>query len=59
MEHTLSIPVLSCLGACRGDGTVTVDIPSAGQPDGTRLHLYLFFGNEMANRFSPSVYMEV
>ena len=51
--------MLSCWGACRGDGTVTVDIPSAGQPDGTRLHLYLFFGNEMSNRFSPSGYVEV
>ena len=53
------VPRKCCLalGACRGDGTVTVDIPSAGQPDGTRLHLYLFFGNEMSNRFSLSVYI--
>ena len=50
--------MVSCLGACRRDGRVIVDVPSAGQPDGTRLHLYLFFGNKMSSRFSPSEYVE-
>lgn len=42
--------------ACRGDGSVTLEIPPAGQPDGTPLHLYLFFGDEELNHFSPSGY---
>lgn len=48
--------MIACPGACRGDGEVTVEIPAAGQPDGTPLHLYLFFGNVDQNRFSPSEY---
>ena len=45
-----------CSGTRRGDGKVTVEIPAAGQPDGTPLHLYLFFGNVNPDRFSPSEY---
>lgn len=43
----------------RADGEITVTIPAADQPDGTPLHLYLFFGNEKQDRFSPSEYIEV
>lgn len=43
----------------RGDGSVTIDIPPAGQPDGTPLHLYLFFGNTDLTQFSTSEYMGV
>lgn len=46
-------------GACRADGRVKVEIPSVGQPDGTPLHIYLFFGNEAGTRFSPSAYIRV
>ena len=45
--------------AHRGDGKVTIEIPEACQPEGTRLHLYLFFGNEELNQFSPSEYVEL
>lgn len=45
--------------ARRSDCSVTVDIPTAGQPDGTPLHVYLFFGDEELNHFSPSGYMRV
>ena len=48
--------MITCHNAHRGDGEVTVEIPAAGQPDGTPLHLYLFFGNENPDRFSPSEY---
>lgn len=47
------------LSACRGDGSVTIDIPPAGQPDGVPLHLYLFFGDKELNHFSPSEYAGV
>ena len=50
---------ITCINAHRGDGEVTVEIPPAKQPDGTPLHLYLFFGNENPNRFSPSEYVGV
>lgn len=43
-------------GVCWKDGRVVVDIPPMGQPEGTPLHLYLFFGTERNDRFSPSVY---
>lgn len=53
-------PMLIRAGAaCRGDGRVELDIPPVEQPDGTLLHLYLFFGNEDLTRFSPSGYVEV
>ena len=45
--------------AVRGDGEVSIAIPPAGQPEGTQLHLYLFFGNENPDRFSPSEYVGV
>jgi len=45
--------------ARRGDGEVSIKIPEIGQPEGTRLHLYLFFGNEELDRFSPSEYVEL
>ncbi|WP_255301891.1 hypothetical protein [Butyricimonas sp. Marseille-P3923] len=48
--------MITCHNAHRGDGEVTMEIPAAGQPDGTPLHLYLFFGNENPDRFSPSEY---
>lgn len=47
------------LPARRGDGKLTVEIPAGEQPDGTPLHLYLFFGNENPYRFSPSEYAKV
>lgn len=47
------------INAHRADGEITVTIPAADQPDGTPLHLYLFFGNEKQDRFSPSEYIEV
>ena len=45
--------------ARRSDGRATVTIPDLGQAEGERLHLYLFFGNETLERFSPSVHAEV
>ena len=45
--------------AARGDSEITIEIPPAGQAEGTPLHLYLFFGNENPDRFSPSEYAEV
>ena len=45
--------------ARRADGRTTVTIPDLGQAEGGRLHLYLFFGNETLERFSPSVHAEV
>ena len=56
--HPRSPQMITCLNAHRGDGKVTVEIPKVGQPDGTPLHLYLFFGNENSDRFSPSEYAE-
>lgn len=50
--------MVSVVGACRGDGVAEVEIPAAGMPDGTPLHLYLFFGNVRGDRFSPSVYVK-
>jgi len=47
------------LPARRGDGEVTIEIPPARQPDGIPLHLYLFFGNENPDRFSPSEYIAI
>lgn len=46
-------------GACRGDGKAVVTIPTLGQSEDTPLHLYLFFGSEESDRFSPSVYLAV
>lgn len=43
----------------RGDGKITIEIPPVDQPEGTLLHLYLFFGNEELNQFSPSEYVEL
>ena len=51
--------MIACFNVCRGDGGVTVNIPPAGQPEGTLLHLYLFFGNEVLDRFSPSAYASI
>ena len=51
--------MITCFNSFRGDGKVTVDIPAAKQPEGTPLHLYLFFGNKDSTRFSPSVYAGV
>ncbi len=51
--------MIACAGVCRGDGEVKVSVPPAGQPDGTPLHLYLFFGNEESSRFSSSEYVGV
>jgi len=34
-----------------------VRIPDGRMPEGTALHLYLFFGNKAGTRFSPSVYV--
>lgn len=50
---------ICCTNIRRSDSRVTVEIPSAKQPEGTPLHLYLFFGNENPNRFSPSEYAGV
>lgn len=44
---------------CRGDGKITVEIPPVNQPEGTPLHLYLFFGTEEQDRFSPSEYVKL
>lgn len=41
----------------RQDGRILINIPPMGQPEGTPLHLYLFFGSEKNDRFSPSVYL--
>ena len=43
----------------RIDEKITIEIPPADQPEGTRLHLYLFFGNEEFTQFSPSEYVEL
>ena len=51
--------MIACPGTHRGDGGVTVEIPAAGQPAGTPLHLYLFFGNVNPDRFSPSEYVVI
>lgn len=54
------VPQLLALeGVCRQDGRAVADIPPMGQPDGTPLHLYLFFGTVDNDRFSPSVYCPV
>ena len=51
------VPQLAIVeNARRQDGKATIDIPAQGQPAGTPLHLYLFFGTEKNDRFSPSVY---
>lgn len=59
--HTLprSPQFMGHIDARRADGEITVTIPAAGQPDGTPLHLYLFFGSGQQDRFSPSEYVEV
>lgn len=49
--------LITATTVCRGDGQVEVRIPPVGQPEGTLLHLYLFFGSEKGDRFSPSVYV--
>lgn len=46
-------------GALRRDGEVVVAIPPVDLPEGTPLHLYLFFGGEDSARFSPSEYVEL
>lgn len=51
--------LLKDIPACRADGSVTVNIPPADQPDGTPLHLYLFFASEKLDHFSPSEYTAV
>lgn len=51
--------LLRDIPAQRGDGSTTVKIPSGDQPEGTPLHLYLFFGNKELARFSPSEYIQV
>ena len=51
--------MITCFNTFRGDGCVTVNIPEGKQPEGTPLHLYLFFGNKNSTRFSPSTYTEV
>lgn len=48
--------LLAPANVCRRDGRAVVDIPPMGQPEGTPLHLYLFFGTADDKRFSPSVY---
>lgn len=47
------------LPALRGDGKVTVEILNHEQPLNPPLHLYLFFGTVLSDRFSPSVYARV
>ena len=44
-------------GARREDCRARVVVPDGGMPEGTALHLYLFFGNKAGTRFSPSVYV--
>ena len=44
-------------GARREDCRARVAVPDGGMPEGTALHLYLFFGNKAGTRFSPSVYV--
>ncbi len=51
--------LLHNISACRGDGQATIEIPSGDQPEGTPLHLYLFFGDNELARFSPSEYVQV
>ena len=51
-------PGLVCAeGARREDCRARVAVPDGGMPEGTALHLYLFFGNKAGTRFSPSVYV--
>lgn len=57
--HPRSPQLMECTGVRRGDGEVKVVIPSLGLPDGTPLHLYLFFGSERSDRFSSSEYVGV
>lgn len=45
--------------ARRNDGEIAIEIPKAGQPEWTQLHLYLFFKNEERDLFSPSEYVEL
>lgn len=49
--------MLEVAGVRRADGRAVVEIPSVGQPEGTPLHLYLFFGSETNDRFSPGAYV--
>lgn len=49
--------MVEAVGVRRRDGRAVVEIPPVGQPDGTPLHLYLFFGSEACDRFSPSAYV--
>lgn len=51
--------LISCPDVTRADETVSFNFPPVDQPDGTPLHLYLFFGNEQSDRFSPSEYAVV
>ena len=51
--------LLRDIPARRGDEGVTIEIPSGDQPEGTPLHLYLFFGDSELARFSPSEYTQV
>lgn len=51
--------LLRDIPARRGDENVTIEIPSGDQPEGTPLHLYLFFGDSELARFSPSEYTQV
>ena len=51
--------LLRDIPARRGDESVTIEIPSGDQPEGTPLHLYLFFGDSELARFSPSEYTQV
>ena len=48
--------MVEAVGVRRRDGRAVVEIPPVGQPDGTPLHLYVFFGSEANDRFSPSAY---
>ena len=51
--------LLRDIPARRGDESVTIEIPSGDQSEGTPLHLYLFFGDSELARFSPSEYTQV
>ena len=51
--------LLRDIPARRGDESVTIELPSGDQPEGTPLHLYLFFGDSELARFSPSEYTQV
>lgn len=48
--------LVEAAGTRRVDGRAVVEIPPVGQPEGTPLHLYLFFGSTANDRFSPSAY---